>query len=256
MIHDLDCTLRTLLKRELPPSLAQQVDISFDAPDDSFTPSSPAVNLFLYDIQENRGLRQVEPLVGRQENGMAVKRRPPARVDCSYLVTAWSADAENEHMILGEVMQALLRHPVIAAEFLQGMLDAANMPLPTAVLQPGRLQSPGEFWQAMGGKPRAALHYTVTLAVPLEKELLPTPITTKAIINVNDEESALVQVPNVVGELLDDAKETLTQLQLKLHVTAKRKSERPANIILEQRPVAGEAYSTGQAVAVVIATQE
>ena len=256
MIHELDGTLRTLLERELPSSLAPQVDISFDPPDSSFAPTNPAVNLFLYDIQENREMRRVEPLVERQENGMAVKRRPPARVECSYLVTAWSADTENEHMILGEVMQALLRHPVIAVEFLQGMLATANMPLPTAVLQPGRLQSPGEFWQAMGGKPRAALHYTVTLAVPLEKEPLPTLITTKAIINVNGEQSVLVQVPDVVGVLLETAEKTLTQLQLKLQVTAKRKSEQQANTILEQRPVAGEAYSTGHIVAVVVATQE
>lgn len=33
------------------------------------------------------------------------------------------------------------------------------------MLQPGRLQSVGEFWQALGGKPKAALNYTVTIGV-------------------------------------------------------------------------------------------
>jgi hypothetical protein len=32
-------------------------------------------------------------------------------------------------------------------------------------LQPGQLQSLGEFWQALGGKPKAALTYTVTIGV-------------------------------------------------------------------------------------------
>jgi hypothetical protein len=32
-------------------------------------------------------------------------------------------------------------------------------------LQPGQLQSMGEFWQALGGKPKAALNYTVTIGV-------------------------------------------------------------------------------------------
>jgi hypothetical protein len=33
-------------------------------------------------------------------------------------------------------------------------------------LQPGRLQSPAEFWQAIGGKPKASLNYSVTIAAP------------------------------------------------------------------------------------------
>ena len=48
---------------------------------------------------------------------------------------------------------------------LQGSLQTQELPLPTAVLQPGHLQSLGEFWQALGGKPKAALNYTVTVAV-------------------------------------------------------------------------------------------
>ncbi|MFO7698049.1 MAG: DUF4255 domain-containing protein [Anaerolineae bacterium] len=179
----MDKTLKRLLESELthlgPPA------ISFAPPDGTFAPGGPTVNLFLYDVQENRELRRVEPVVERKEDGTAIKRQPPARVECSYLVTAWSADAENVHMILGEVMQALLRHPVIEVEFLQGVLAPQKAPLPTAVLQPGRLQSVGEFWQAMGGKPRAALHYTVTLAVPLEKEPVPTPLAKETIIRAD-----------------------------------------------------------------------
>jgi hypothetical protein len=37
------------------------------------------------------------------------------------------------------------------------------------VLQPGLLQSLGEFWQSLGGKPKAALHYTVTVGVDVHK---------------------------------------------------------------------------------------
>jgi hypothetical protein len=48
---------------------------------------------------------------------------------------------------------------------LQGSLEGQEPPLPAVSLQPGRLQSLGEFWQALGGKPKAALNYTVTIAV-------------------------------------------------------------------------------------------
>lgn len=37
--------------------------------------------------------------------------------------------------------------------------------MPTSSLQASNLQSLGEFWQAMGNKPRAALAYTVTISV-------------------------------------------------------------------------------------------
>jgi hypothetical protein len=182
MIHDLDKTLKQLLEGELA-HLNPAVTISFDPPDATFSPSGPAVDLFLYDIQEDLELRRNELLVERQDNGMAVKRRPPARVECSYLVTAWSSDAENEHLLLGEVMKVLLRYQMIPKNLLQGSLANQALPLPTTALQPGRLQSLGEFWQAMGGKPRAALHYTVTLGVSLDKTPLPTqPVVTEYLL--------------------------------------------------------------------------
>lgn len=186
MINDLDSTLEQLLKRELPASLVEQVAISFAAPDDEFPPQSvvlPAIDLFLYDVRENRELRSNEWVVERQSNGAVTQRRAPVRVDCSYLITAWPSKnspnpAKDEHMLLGEVMMALLRHPVIPAAVLQGILKGQEPPLPAVTLMPGRLQSLGEFWQALGGKPKAALNYTVTIGVePSKPEELGVAVT-------------------------------------------------------------------------------
>jgi Pvc16 N-terminal domain len=179
MIDDLDRTLEALLRRELPPDLVEQVTISFATPDDQFPPASvtlPAIDLFLYDVRENRDLRSNEWLVERRSDGTSTKQRPPVRVDCSYLITAWASQssttpAQDEHRLLGEVMKVLLRHPTIPAEVLQGGLKGQEPPLPTSVLQPGLLQSLGEFWQALGGKPKAALHYSVTIGVEAHKPL-------------------------------------------------------------------------------------
>jgi hypothetical protein len=44
-------------------------------------------------------------------------------------------------------------------------LENQEPPLPAAALQRGRLQSLGEFWQAMGGTPKPAFDYTVTIAL-------------------------------------------------------------------------------------------
>ena len=94
-------------------------------------------------------------------------------MDFSYLITAWPSDsvpdpAADEHRLLGEVMRVLLRHRTIPEEVLSGVLKSQEPVLPVSSLQPGRLQSLGEFWQALGGKPKAALNYQVTLSVEVD----------------------------------------------------------------------------------------
>lgn len=68
-------------------------------------------------------------------------------------------------------MKVLLRHPVLPEVLLQGSLKGQEPPLPSSTLQPGRLQSVGKFWQALGGKPKAALNYTVTIGMDFDREI-------------------------------------------------------------------------------------
>jgi hypothetical protein len=187
MIDDLDRTLAELLKQGLPATVVQQVAISFAPPDDKFPPASitlPAVDLFLYDIRENKELRTREWEV-TTTGGTVTRKRPPVRVDCSYLVTAWASTASStptfdEHMLLGEVMKALLRYPAIPDQLLQGSLKGQAPPMPTASLHAGQLQSISEFWQALGGKPKAVLNYTVTIGIePFAPEEAGPPVTDK-----------------------------------------------------------------------------
>ncbi|WP_326533853.1 DUF4255 domain-containing protein [Pseudorhodoferax sp.] len=181
MINDLDATLARLLRSNLPPEWADQVQISFAAPDSQFPPQSvalPAIDLFLYDVRENLELRSNDLSTQRRSDGTALQRRPPVRVDFSYLVTAWPSESvagpwEDEHRLLGEVMRALLQHRTIPQELLAGSLALQETPLPVSSLQAGRLHSPGEFWQAMGGKPKVALHYTVTASVETDAQVVP-----------------------------------------------------------------------------------
>lgn len=177
MIHDLDSTLRALLVQELPnlfgDSASTRVTVSFETPDDQFPPNNvplPAVDLFLYDVRENLELRSNDWTLQRNSNGAARRQPPPVRVDCSYLVTAWAgggapSPAFDEHALLSALMVVLLRYRTLPEDVLQGQLRSQRLPPPTTALQAGQLQSVGEFWQALGGKPKAALNYTVTIAV-------------------------------------------------------------------------------------------
>ncbi len=199
MIHDLDKTLEELLLRELPhelvsPDATTRVTISFATPDDQFPPdlvTLPAIDLFLYDVRENRELRSNEWIMERKIDGTTTKKRSPVRIECSYLVTAWPSQSStnpslDEHRLLGEVMMVLLRHATIPREVLKGRLKDQNPPLPVATLQPGRLQSLGEFWQALGGKPKAALNYTVTISTDVHK-LYEVEVVTEKILKFKTE---------------------------------------------------------------------
>lgn len=197
MINDLDATLRVLLKKSLPQAIADQVQISFATPDDQFPPSSvmlPAIDLFLYDIRENLDLRNNEDLLDYHPDGSATRIPAPARIDFSYLITAWPSESvqipsEDEHHLLGEVMRILVRHKQIPENMLQGELVGQDPSLPVISLQPGRLQSLGEFWQALGGKPKVALSLQVTLSVAVADAEEVTLVTDK-VIKIRAEQGA------------------------------------------------------------------
>jgi hypothetical protein len=190
MFQDLDATLAALVGAELS---LRNVAISFAVPDDQFPPSSvtlPAIAFFLYDVRENVGLRTNQWETERQAGGITTRKRPPARVDCSYLITAWPSEsapnpAEDEHRLLGEVLKVLLRHRRIPERYLRGELVGQEPPVPAKIIAGNQLQSLGEFWQAMGGRPKATLHYGITLSVDVFDSAEVGPEVTENIIKVS-----------------------------------------------------------------------
>jgi hypothetical protein len=183
VLDDLDRTLRVVIRAEMPD--LPEDHLHFEPPDGDFTPAVPALNLFLYDVRENRELRTNQWELDRPGNGQVTQHRAPRRVDCSYLITAWAGDPLSEHLLLGHVLRALLRSPVIAGTDPQGAL--AGQQLPTSILQPALLQGIGEFWQAMGNKPRAAVHLTVTVAVDTAQTVTATEVREPVIRIVSKE---------------------------------------------------------------------
>lgn len=171
MIRDLSTTLRAVLEGSTPKftelGLAQ---IVFDRPDEKFTPNQTSVDLFLYDIRENLQLRNNEPIVERN-NGEAVIRQPPCRIDCSYLVTAFPIGGTElplqEHRLLAQGLRVLARHPTIPSEFLKGDLVGQVPPLPLVAPQVDGLKNPAEFWSAMSTQLRPSFSVKATISVPV-----------------------------------------------------------------------------------------
>jgi Pvc16 N-terminal domain/Carboxypeptidase regulatory-like domain len=176
MFQDLDATLKTLLDDAAAPPDLRGAEVSFETPDKDFKPTQPTVNLFLYEVQENRSLRDNARLTERVGDHYT-SRPPPLRVDCTYLATTWSPKtaglkAEEEHRLLGQALLWLNQFPVIADGLLQGSLKNPPQPypLPTMVAQVREDQSMGQFWSALGVAPRPAFSLTVTIAMrPLDQ---------------------------------------------------------------------------------------
>ena len=56
MFHDLDATLKALLDDAAAPASVSGADKSFETPEKTYAPALPTLNLFLYDVAENREL--------------------------------------------------------------------------------------------------------------------------------------------------------------------------------------------------------
>lgn len=197
MFNSLDTTLKFILDDTSTPALVRNAEVAFDRPSDSYNPDKTTINLFLYDIRENTELRSNEPVIERQ-NGLATMRRPPMRLNCSYLVTAWiqsGATGEQailqQHELLGEVLRVFSRWSSLplptpdekGKNFLQGELKNSLYPISLVTAQTDLMRNPAEFWSALGGKLRPSFTLTATLAMDQQTEPITAPeVTTKKVI--------------------------------------------------------------------------
>lgn len=168
MIDDLSKTLRAILTQRGLPEELSSAQIVFDHPSEKFNPQQTTIDLFLYDIREDLELRSNTEIVERK-NGKVIMHRPPLRVACSYLVTAWpvgGADlALQEQRLLSQVLYVFSGMPTIPATFLQEALKGQSPPLPmvTALVDPQKNLS--EFWTALGSQLRPSITLTATIAI-------------------------------------------------------------------------------------------
>ena len=166
MLHLLDETLEAFL-RDVVPLPARDVDIAFDAPDGEWSAAlstRPTVDLYLWDIRPNLAEREYGEVIIEEPDGRRYRRDPLPRVDCRYLVTAWTSEVRDEHSLLGDVLNALLLNPVIRTDHLRGGFTEVR-PLPTLRLRSGDGSENSDFWSALGGQLKPGLDLVVTVTV-------------------------------------------------------------------------------------------
>ncbi len=164
MFQELDNTLRELLKQKVPID-ETQIDIKFELPNQDWKSQLQklTINLFLYDIRENLELRSNEKFLTRN-GATGTETIAPVRMDLSYMITVWSNKIDDEHTLLGNILETLLRYPTLPTEVLQGKM---NQPLPLRawVTQPEKTPNSWDFWSSLDGRLKAGLSYVVTVPV-------------------------------------------------------------------------------------------
>jgi hypothetical protein len=160
MLHLLDETLEAFL-REVVPLPVREVAVAFAAPDGEWSAalsSRPTVNLHLWDVRPNLTDRGLGEAVTEPDG----RRTPSPRVDCRYLVTAWTTEVRDEHSLLGDLLTALLLNPAIGAGHLRGVFASVS-PLPALRLQGG--DGTGGYRPVLGGPLKPGLDLVVTVTV-------------------------------------------------------------------------------------------
>ena len=201
MIDHLDNLLRDLFMSQIG-GLPDEAQVRFQPPDEAWRNhvtnlEGNALNVYLADLRENRKLRSNER-VREMTNGMVNEAPAPRRMDCHYLITAWSPASvttaveptADEHALLYAVTGVLAKNEPLNPSRIYPDGSAAlnavpelirNADLPTQLLPVEGFPKYAEFWGTMGVNHRwkPAVYLVVTLPVELEKEVAGPMVTTR-----------------------------------------------------------------------------
>ncbi|MCY7353878.1 MAG: Pvc16 family protein [Lysobacter sp.] len=194
MLDHVDNLLRQLLIDRID-EISDEAQVRFQPPDDDWrtyvstlavggNPAN-ALNVYLVDLRENRKLRSNERWREPSVDAEGQMREVPAsrRVDCHYLISAWSPGAVipevepsvDEHALLYKVIAALNdAEPLMPREiYAPNPLPAtfptaiADAELPTTLLPPEGYPKSAEFWGTMGNNHRMKPMVYLVLTVPV-----------------------------------------------------------------------------------------
>jgi uncharacterized protein DUF4255 len=164
VIHDVDASLAALIRAE---ALAAEAEVVFDAPTTSWAArrTGPVIDVFLYDLREDVSRRDANTNVRRDHTGRITGRQRGLRwYRLSYLITAWTNRPDDEHRLLGQLLETLLCYDRIPEVHLAGRLRDQTVSL-TVSLPPGPDRSVSDLWSALGGEMKPSLD--IVLSAPV-----------------------------------------------------------------------------------------
>jgi Pvc16 N-terminal domain len=207
MIDHLNYLIRHLMLSEVA-QLSDELQVGFQAPDDAWRTfvstltaeglPANALNVYLLELRENITLRS-NAMTRRVDAGVVIELPAPRRLDCHYLITAWSPAAAtpavepiaDEHELLYQAIEVLMRHdPLVPSAVYApdpvpfGTPEAfATATLPIKLLPPDGFPRHAEFWGTMGAEHRwkPSVELIVTLPVVQTERTAGAQVTSRII---------------------------------------------------------------------------
>ena len=171
MIHEVDETLRSIVRRDVING--SDIEVVFDAPTKDWASrrNTPTIDLYLYDIREDPKRRQAGQIEVRNEQGRVIGYRAIPRVfKLSYLITCWTQRAEDEHRLLSAMLSCFLRNDRLPVDWLSGSLRDNAWPLDvTIALPPPEDRALSDVWSALGGELKPSLDLVVMTPIDVSR---------------------------------------------------------------------------------------
>ena len=156
--------LNSALAAALRTHLEGGIEIRFDLPQLDMQVASPTVSVFLYQLTEDLELREGEP---RQYlKGEGKYKVANVYLRCSFLITYWdpSDGGESDQGPDSQQMKVISR---ITGALINNRELPDGGSLFSRLMPSEHLNSLGNFWQALGNRPRLCLTYDADIRVPL-----------------------------------------------------------------------------------------
>lgn len=200
MLAQLDRLIREVLVAQIA-AITSAAQVRFQPPDSAFRTevvnmNALALNVYLVELRENRKLRSNERL-RTLDAGTLFTEQAPERMDCVYLISAWSPAQPgpgveptiDEHALLYEAVAVLTIEGNLnptrvyapgAADLLLWPPRFRDVTLPTQLLQGETSPKLLDFWSTMGADARwrPVVALTVTLPIALVREVAGPMVTT------------------------------------------------------------------------------
>lgn len=229
MIHHLDNLLRHVMLTQIA-SLNSVNQVGFQPPDEQWRRAIAnlqelALNIYLVELRENRQLRSNERVrITNPDTGVVIEETAPARLDCHYLLTAWSPvqpeggmePTLDEHALLYQATSVLMNTNPLNPSALYPTDSAAlnawpepfrDINLPMTIVPVEGFMKLSEFWHSLGQGAywKPAVYLIVTLPVVLLK-ILAGPIVTSRVTeyrSAGQAEPSEVWIQHIGGFVLD-----------------------------------------------------
>jgi hypothetical protein len=174
VIADVSDTLLKLLRDQMS-ALITPDHITLASPAEVELDTSPWLTLYLYQIGENPHLKN-EDMLRLDATRM---QHPPLTLDLYYLVVAYAQSRDNEHQLLGRVLQIFASQPVMRGSWLQGSLSGTSEEL-RVTYHTVAMEDMLRLWNAFNNKPyKLSIAYQVT---PVRIDSARPPLTIQPIV--------------------------------------------------------------------------